>query len=85
MAFRNEAEFKVPEPELLAALRAVVPPHCLLEAEEERRPYECDGLSAYRETPLAVVIPEHERQVIEVLKTCHRFGAPVVPRGVGGG
>jgi glycolate oxidase len=85
VAFRNDAEFKVPEPELLAALAEALPPHCLVAEEEECRPYECDGLSAYRQTPLAVVIPENEQQLIETLKICHRFGAPVVPRGAGTG
>ncbi|MDD2883629.1 MAG: FAD-linked oxidase C-terminal domain-containing protein [Dechloromonas sp.] len=71
--------------EVLAALRLVLPAHCLLSDAEELRPYECDGLTAYREMPLAVCLPEHERQVIDVLRTCHRLGTPVVARGAGTG
>jgi DNA-binding LytR/AlgR family response regulator len=44
-------------------------------------PYECDGLTAYRELPLAVVLPETEAQLSAVLATCHRLGVPVVARG----
>ena len=49
------------------------------------RPYECDGLSAYRQLPLAVVLAENEAQVVAVLKTCHALGVPVVARGAGTG
>ena len=41
--------------QVLLALRAVLPPHCILSREEETRPYECDGLSLYRSVPMAVV------------------------------
>ncbi|MFT4614266.1 MAG: glycolate oxidase [Bacteroidia bacterium] len=52
---------------------------------ESQRPYECDALSLYRDLPLAVAIPQNARQVQQVLKICHQFGAPVVPRGAGTG
>ncbi|GAB4356167.1 MAG: glycolate oxidase subunit GlcD [Gammaproteobacteria bacterium] len=77
-----------PQPDrnaLLAALRAELPASALLEAEEERRPYECDGLSAYRELPWIVVLPETVEQVQMVLSHCHRAGVPVVARGAGTG
>ena len=62
-------------------LRNVLPPHCLLVEDEDLRPYECDGLTAYREMPLAVCLPENEGQVVDVLRTCHQLGVPVVARG----
>ncbi|XQU69669.1 Glycolate oxidase subunit, FAD-linked [Cupriavidus sp. H18C1] len=46
-------------------------------------PYECDGLAAYRQVPLAVVLPDTEEQVIAILRLCHRLRVPVVPRGAG--
>ena len=70
---------------LAARLKAILPAHCLLIDEEDLRPYECDGLTAYRELPLAVCLPENEAQVVEVLRTCHHLGVPVVARGAGTG
>ncbi len=67
------------------ALRAVLPARCLLSDEEDTRPYECDGLAAYRQLPMVVVLPDTEDQVVAVLKTCHRMGVKVVPRGAGTG
>ncbi len=66
-------------------LRMVLPAHCLLLDEEDLRPYECDGLTAYRELPLAVCLPENEGQVIDLLRTCHQLGVPIVARGAGTG
>nr|WP_226409225.1 FAD-linked oxidase C-terminal domain-containing protein [Dechloromonas denitrificans] len=63
----------------------ILPAHCLLTDEEDLRPYECDGLTAYRELPMAVCLPESEVQVIDVLRTCHQLGVPVVARGAGTG
>ena len=70
---------------LLAELRAILPPESLITDEELLRPYECDGLSAYRRLPLAVALPEDEAQVVAILKACHRAGVPIVPRGAGTG
>lgn len=70
---------------LLAALAAALPADSLLHETEDLKPYECDGLSAYRRLPLAVALPENEAQVVAVLKTCHRLGVPVVARGAGTG
>lgn len=66
-------------------LRAVLPGMTLLENEEDRRPYECDGLSAYRVMPLLVALPDTLDQVITLLRTCHELGVPVVTRGAGTG
>ncbi|MCC6302834.1 MAG: FAD-binding protein [Gammaproteobacteria bacterium] len=70
---------------LILSLRAFLPEHCLLSAAESLRPYECDALSAYRQCPLLVCLPETVEQVQDVLRTCHRFGVPVVARGAGTG
>ncbi|HTL25712.1 MAG TPA: FAD-linked oxidase C-terminal domain-containing protein, partial [Burkholderiales bacterium] len=53
--------------------------------EEETRPYECDGLTAYRHVPMVVALPSTEQQVQRILKTCHAMDVPVVPRGAGTG
>ena len=49
------------------------------------RPYECDGLTAIREQPWLVALPETEAQVASVLRICHEHGVPIVPRGAGTG
>ncbi len=71
--------------EVVVALQAVLPKHALLWNLEDTTPYECDGLTAYRERPLVVVLPETYAQVQAVLKTCHAMGVPVVARGAGTG
>ena len=71
--------------QIVQALLAVLPPHALLWHSEDTTPYECDGLTAYRQRPLAVALPETEAQVQAVLKACHALGAPVVARGAGTG
>jgi glycolate dehydrogenase FAD-linked subunit len=70
---------------LAARLKTVLPAHCLLVEPEDLRPYECDGLTAYRALPMAVCLPETEGQVVDVLRTCHQLGVPVVARGAGTG
>jgi glycolate oxidase len=69
----------------LAALRAALPPSSVLSEQEDTRPYECDGLSAYRQLPMAVALPADEAQVVAVLGICREFNVPVVPRGAGTG
>ncbi|MEA3393674.1 MAG: FAD-linked oxidase C-terminal domain-containing protein [Pseudomonadota bacterium] len=71
--------------QVVQALQAVLPAHALLWHSEDVTPYECDGLTAYRQRPLVVALPETEAQVQAVLKTCHALGVPVVPRGAGTG
>ncbi len=70
---------------LLAELRAALPGDALLTCEEELRPYECDGLTAYRALPLAVVLPHTVGEVVSVLRLCRTHGVPVVARGAGTG
>ena len=67
------------------ALSAVLPSHALLSNSEDTTPYECDGLTAYRQRPLVVVLPETYAQVQAVLKTCYAMHVPVVARGAGTG
>ncbi len=67
------------------ALAALLPPHALLWHTEDTIPYECDGLTAYRERPLVVALPETAAQVAAVLRTCHALRVPVVARGAGTG
>jgi glycolate oxidase len=71
--------------QVVTALQKVLPQSCLLWHAEETTPYECDGLTAYRQRPLVVALPESEAQVQAVLKTCHRLNVPVVARGAGTG
>jgi glycolate oxidase len=68
---------------IVKALRAIVPGEGVIAAEREMRPYESDGLTAYRALPLVVVLPETTEQVSRVLKYCHGEGIKVVPRGAG--
>ena len=71
------------DPAIQAQLAAILPPSALLTSAEETRPYECDGLTMYRELPAAVAIPEDEAQVVAILKRCHEARVPVVARGAG--
>lgn len=71
--------------EVLDALRPHVPAHALLYQTEDTTPYECDGLTAYRQRPLVVCLPETESQVQAVLKACHSIQVPVIARGAGTG
>jgi glycolate oxidase len=71
--------------EVVAALQALLPAHALLWQAEDTTPYECDGLTAYRQQPLVVALPETEAQVAAVLAACHRLQVPVVARGAGTG
>src|SRR5499426_1857928 len=68
---------------IVAALRAIVPCEGVIAAERELRPYESDGLTAYRQLPMVVVLPETTDQVAQVLRYCHAEGIKVVPRGAG--
>jgi glycolate oxidase len=66
-------------------LRAFLPQRAVLHEEEDTRPYECDGLTAYRQLPMVVALPDTEEQVRRVLQTCSALRVPVVPRGAGTG
>ena len=68
---------------LVAALSSILPVGALLSRTEQTRPYECDGLSAFRQLPVAVCLPESEAQVQQVLRICREHDVPVVARGAG--
>jgi len=71
--------------EVVQALSQHLPAHTLLWQSEDTTPYECDGLTAYRQRPLVVALPETYDQVQAVLQVCHRLQVPVVARGAGTG
>jgi glycolate oxidase len=77
---RSELQARV-----VQALLADLPAHALLWHAEDTTPYECDGLTAYRQRPLVVALPETYAQVQAVLRTCHSLNVPVVARGAGTG
>lgn len=70
---------------IITELRALLPAHAVLATPEELRPYECDGLSAYRQVPMVVALPENVEQVQAVVRLCHREKVPLVARGAGTG
>src|SRR5689334_18423861 len=83
---------RMPEPDaailgrrerIVATLRTIVPGEGVIATEREMRPYESDGLTAYRQLPMVVVLPETTEQVAAVLGFCHAQGIKVVPRGAG--
>jgi glycolate oxidase len=82
---RGSTERTLRQQQVVTALSAVLPTHALLWHAEDTVPYECDGLTAYREQPLAVALPETEAQVAAVLRACHAMQVPVVARGAGTG
>jgi len=69
--------------QIVAALRAIVPGEGVIDDVEGMKPYECDALSAYRQMPLVVVLPETVEQVARILRYCQDEGVKVVPRGAG--
>ena len=83
---------RMPEPDaailgrrerIVATLRTIVPGEGVIATERELRPYESDGLTAYRQLPMVVVLPETTDQVAQILRFCHAEGIKVVPRGAG--
>ena len=71
--------------DVAAALRAFLPESSVLFSAEDVKPYECDGLSAFRQLPMVVVLPANEEEIQRVLQLCDRMKVPVVPRGAGTG
>ena len=71
------------DPAFTSSLANVLPKASLLTAAEDTRPYECDGLTLYRQQPAAVLLPDTEAQVVEILRLCHAARVPVVARGAG--
>lgn len=82
----READFSsVDKVRVVETLSRLLSPGALLFDPEDLRPYECDGLAAYRQVPLIVALPASEAEVVAVLKACHDLGVPVVARGAGTG
>ncbi|WP_426194418.1 FAD-linked oxidase C-terminal domain-containing protein [Massilia sp. DWR3-1-1] len=67
------------------ALRAALPARVVLSDPEDTRPYECDGLAAYRQLPMVVCLPDSEDQILTILAICRDLKVPIVPRGAGTG
>ncbi|MCX7931806.1 MAG: FAD-binding protein [Rhodovarius sp.] len=70
-------------PQILDGLARILPPDALIADPARLKPYETDGLAAYRQPPLAVVLPRSTEEVAAVLRFCHREGVRVIPRGAG--
>ena len=85
MKVGNATSNKGQGPHFFRALRDILPADGLLVSDEERRPYECDGLTGYRELPLAVAMPDRLDQVEQILSLCDAQGVPVIARGAGTG
>jgi len=85
MKVGNATSNKGQIPRFFQALRDILPADGLLVSDEERRPYECDGLTGYRELPLAVAMPDQLDQVEQILSLCDAQGVPVIARGAGTG
>jgi len=71
--------------EIIGAMQAIVPGEGVITDEDELRAFDCDGLSAYKQLPLIVVLPENTEQVSKVLRYCHDNNVKIVPRGAGTG
>src|SRR5580658_4862903 len=69
---------------IAAALRQLVAPDAVIDAEPARRAYESDGLTAYRQPPLVAVLPSTVAQVAAILRYCKQEGIKVVPRAAAG-
>ena len=71
--------------EIINKLQTIVPGEGVIADEMELKVYECDGLMAYKQLPMVVVLPETTEQVSRILKYCHGEGIKIVPRGAGTG
>ncbi len=70
---------------LVSRLQALLPDGSVLHTDEAQRPYECDGLTLFRQLPLATVLPSTESELLAVVAVCREAGVPIVPRGAGTG
>ena len=85
---------KMPPPDLetiakrkiiISDLKKIVPKECIIIEEDRLRAYDCDGLNAYKQIPMLVVLPETTGQVSKILEYCHKNHVKIVPRGAGTG
>ena len=81
----NDSDLAARRKQVAQALRARLPSHAVLDDPEDTRPYECDGLTAFKRLPMIVTLPENEQQVLAVLSVCRELGVRLVPRGAGTG
>jgi glycolate oxidase len=84
-AVQQTATEPVDRARLIARLEKILPADALLHQTEDLRPYECDGLSVYRQLPMLVALPESIEQVQAIMRLCHALRVPVVARGAGTG
>src|SRR5918999_1924796 len=80
---KDGGERRLPVAELLQGLRDVYPAERLFTEPARVAPYESDALTAFRQRPEAVVLPETREEVIATVRACHREGVPFVARGSG--
>ncbi len=80
-----DADVMARRAEIAAALRTILPTDSIITAAESLRVYESDGLTAYKQLPMIVALPETTEQVAQILKYCTAQGIKVVPRGAGTG
>jgi len=85
MNVRAKGIDRIRQAEVAGRLKTRLPEGAVLFQEEDTRPYECDGLTAYRELPMVVALPANEDEVRFVLQTCHELQVPVIARGAGTG
>ena len=69
----------------LSQLKRALPKNTVISGSENTRPFECDGLSVYKQEPLAVVLPNNITQIKKVLEICRKNNTPIVTRGAGTG
>lgn len=70
-------------PELINELRRFLPPEHIIADQASLRAYECDGLTAYKQRPMLVALPDTTQQVSQILRVCRDLGVKIVPRGAG--
>ena len=70
---------------IVKSLKKIINPEHVLDHQDELKPYETDGLTAYKQTPLVVVLPENKKEVSQILSYCNKNNLKIVPRGAGTG
>ena len=81
--FEADAHIIARRTEIVSGLQSIIPPHCVIDDEKSMSAFDTDGLSAYRNMPLVVVLPETTAQVAAVMKWCRDNEVKIVPRGAG--
>jgi glycolate oxidase len=84
MSDKSETENKRRR-QLIEGLKPLLDPQYILATEEQLKPFECDGLSVYRELPLVAVLPGSTAEVQAIIILCHDLNVPLVTRGAGTG